>query len=436
VTITIEETSPTRKAVILSVPSATITEYENELIKEFASQVRLPGFRPGKAPTHLVKRQFAKGIADELKNKVVSEGFKHIREESKLNIYTIVDVKGTDEISPSADATLRFEIDLNPEFELPEYKGLEITEEAVVVTDEDVQKTIETIRSQRARFEVVDRGAEKGDYVKVGYEGTIDGTAVKEIAPDAYLYGSQPTTWEEAGAEEAPGIPGIVAGIVGKKAGDKFEVTHEFPADFNIEALKDKKATYAVEVFEVRAKILPEMDEEFFKSANAKDIEDLTKQVHDGIQKRKENDIRAKKRQDVIELLNSKVDFPLPESAIDREAYNIFIEFANMQLRQGMDVKEIEAQRDELMAGSKDAAKTRVKTQMILGKIAEKEELKVDQKELNERIVQEAYIAQTPVDKFAKELSKDRERIAEMHRWILFNKALDLVIDAAKVKAA
>ncbi len=430
--ITIEEISPTRKAVVLAVPAADIAAQENTLVKEFASQARLPGFRPGKAPVHLIKKQFAKGIADELKSKVVAEGYKRIREESKLNIYTIVDVQGIDTVSPDADLSIRYEVDLAPEFELPEYKGLDLPAEPVTVSEEEIDKTIEGIRSQQARFEVVERAAEKGDYVKISYEGKIDGTPVKEIAPDAYLYGTQPTTWEEAGAEEAPGIPEIVAGLVGKKAGDKAEFTHAFPADFSVAALQGKTAVYAVEVFEVRAKILPELNEEFFKNVNAKDLDELKTRVREGLQGRKEAEANAKRRQDAIEALNAKVDFALPESAVDREAYNIFLEYANMQLRQGVDVKEIEAQREELLKNSKEAAQTRVKTQFVLSKVAEKEEIKVEQKELNERIVQEAYAARMPVDKFVKEISKDRERLVEMQRLILFNKALDLILANAK----
>lgn len=430
--ITIEEISPTRKAVVLAVPAADIAAQENTLVKEFVGQVKLPGFRPGKAPAHLVKKQFAKGIADELKSKVVAEGYKRIREESKLNIYTVVDVKGVDEVSPDAGLSIRYEVDLAPEFELPEYKGLDLPSEPVSISDEEIDKTIASIRSQQARFEVVERAAEKGDYVKIGYEGKIDGTPVKEIASDAYLYGTQPTTWEEAGAEEAPGVPEIVAGLIGKKTGDKAEFAHEFPADFSVEALKGKTAVYAVEVFEVRAKILPELNEEFFKSVNAKDLDELKTRVREGLQSRKENEANAKRRQDAIEALNAKVDFALPESAVDREAYNIFLEYANMQLRQGVDVKDIEAQREELLKNSKEAAQTRVKTQFLLAKVAEKEEIKVEQKELNERIVQEAYIARMPVDKFVKEISKDRERIVEMQRLILFNKALDTILANAK----
>jgi trigger factor len=432
VTITTEDISPTRKAVTLTVPADTIAGYEKTILKEISGQVRLSGFRPGKAPAALVKRQFAKQIGEELQSKAVSEGFKYIGAETKLKIYGLVDIKGADALTSASDATLRFELDLVPEFELPEYKGLELPDNALGITDEEVQTAIDGLRSQHARYEVVERAAEKGDFVKLSYAGTIDGTAVKDIAPDAYLYGTQSATWEEVGAEDTPGIPEIVAGLAGKKTGDKAEFTHEFPADFAVEALKGKKATYAVEVFEVRAKILPELDETFFQSVKVKDVEELRSQVRDGLFARKENEARAKKRQDALEQLGAKLDFALPESAVDTETYNIFLEYANLQLRQGVDVKEIEGNRDTILNDAKDAAKLRVKTQFILSKIAEAESLKVSREEFSSRIAQDAYMARTPVEKYAKELSKDRKRLEETQRQVLFNKTLDFIVDNAK----
>ncbi len=431
---TVEDINPTRKAVTVTVPAAEIAAQEAALVKEFAAQAKVQGFRPGKAPAALVKAQFAKNIADELNNKVVQAGYKAVTDEAKVAVFTLVDVK-TDSVSAAKDAVIRYEVDLQPEFELPEYKGLELAETAIVVADADVDAGVERVRGQGAKFDIVERAAAKGDYVKLSYTGTVDGKPVAEIAPDAYLWSEQKSTWEEAGAEGGMGVPEIVAGAIGLKAGDKATFTHAFPADFEVEALRGLTASYAVEVFEVRAKILPEINEEFFKQINVKDLEDLKAQIRTGIEGQKKNEATAAKRQAAIEALNTKIDFALPETAIDREAYNIFIEFANMQLRSGVPATEIEKQRDELLAGSKDAAKTRVKTQFVLAKIAEKEGLKVEQEELNRRIVQEAQAARQPVDKFVKELAKDRSRVADMQRWVLFNKALDVVIGASVAKA-
>ncbi|MDR2863723.1 MAG: trigger factor [Puniceicoccales bacterium] len=431
-TITTEDISPTRKAVTITVPSDTVAGYESTLLKDFVSNVRIPGFRPGKVPVPLIKRQYAKEIAEGLREKTVTEAIKYLGSESKLDIYAIVSVKGDDALSATADAVLRLEVDIFPEFELPEYKGLDLPIEAASVSDEEVDGFIEKLRSRQARYEVVDRAAEKGDFVKLSYDGSIDGVSVKTIAPDAHLYGTQSATWEEAGAEDVPGIPEIVSGIVGKKAGDKAEFTHEFPEDFEVEALKGKKAVYAVEVFEVRAKILPDLDEAFFKNAKVSDLEELRTRTRKGLLDVRESELRSGQRQNAINILSAKVDIALPETALEHEAYNIFGEFAQLQARQGADVSEIESQREELLKGAREAAGTRVKAQVVLERIAKKEDLKVTNHDLGTRIAQEAYQNGENPEKYAREFAKDRERVREASRLVLFNKALDLVIENAK----
>ncbi len=134
----------------------------------------------------------------------------------------------------------------------------------------------------------------------------------------------------------------------------------------------------------------------------------------------------------MISKLNELVDFDLPQSALDRESYNIFVEFANNQLRQGVKIEEIEAKREELMEETKEAAKTRVKTQLILNAIAKAENVKVEEADITNRIRQEAYFSGMEPDKFAKELSKNRERVFELQSNVRYNKALDVVVDAVK----
>src|SRR6478735_2608669 len=143
---TVEDINPTRKAVTVTVPVSKIAEQESALVKYFAGQVKVSGFRPGKAPSSLVKAQFGKNIAEELNNKVVQEGYKFASAETKLKIYNLVDVK-TDAVVAGKEAVIRYEVDLAPEFDLPEYKGLEISEEAVEVSDADIEKGVERIRT-------------------------------------------------------------------------------------------------------------------------------------------------------------------------------------------------------------------------------------------------------------------------------------------------
>jgi trigger factor len=435
VTHTTEDISPVRKAVTLTVSAETLAGYEKEISKGFVAQVRLPGFRPGKAPVDIVKRQFAKGIAEELRNKVLSESFKYLTDTAKLEIYGVVKLDGLEALNPAAAAVLKLEVDLKPTFELPAYKDLALPLETPSVSEEEVQKALDSLRSARSRFEVVDRAAEKGDYVKLSYTGTIDGTPVKDIAPDAHLYGTQNVTWEEAAGEDAPGIPEIVTGIVGNKAGDKATFTHAFPDDDTAHAaLRGKTASYEVEVFEVRSRILPELNEEFFKDAKATDLEDLKKQLREQILKRKENEASVGQRQKALELLRDFTgEFAIPESAIDQVAQNIFVQEATRRLRAGADIKEIEASRDEDIKQAREPAIKLLRGQFILTKIAEAEKLAVTREELSQRIAYEAYAAGSDnVEKFARDLAQDRERLGGLQLAVLQEKALTFVVENAK----
>lgn len=433
--IKFEEISATRKAATVSVPAETVEEQRKKLLSEYASQARVAGFRPGKAPIAVVQKKFGKDLEQELLRRVAQEAYKNVREEKSLDVYALVDVKEP-ELKAGAPAEFRFVVDVVPVFELPEYKGIEVAKSDVVVSDDEVAKTVENLRSQRAEFNKVEKAAEKGDYVKLSYEATIDGKPLAEVVPDAALYGKQTGTWEEAGADETFGatVKEIVAALVGAKAGDKKELSVTFPQDFSAEGLRGKTALYKIEIAEVRERVLPELNEEFFKSLHVKDADELKKQVREGLETRKKNMANSKKREEVIHKLIEKVDFELPESAVERESYNIFVEYANMQLRQGVKLEDVEAQREKLAEETKDAAKTRVKTQFVLDAVAKKEGVKVEQSDIGARVSQEAYMSGQPVEKFVKNLTKDRARMMEIQRNILFNKALDIVVAATVEK--
>lgn len=428
----IEDINTTRKAVTVVVPADVIENAQNKLFKEYASQARIPGFRPGKAPVSVVRQKYGKDLEKELTQRVVQEAYAAIRENKEIEVYSLVDVKEP-AIEVGKEAEIRFEIDVVPAFELPQYKGIEVPAEDLSVSDEDVEKAAESIRSQRAEFNKVETPAEKGDYVKLSYEGKIDGA---EFPEDLARYGKQTGTWEEAGSEEAFGasVKEIAAAVIGMKAGDKKEITVTFADDFAAEALRGKTAVYTLDVAEVRQRVLPELNEEFFKSVHVADEAEFKKQIREGLESNKKNAATAKTREAVINKLNDLVEFELPQSAIDREAYNIFVEFANTQIRQGVKVEEIEAKRDELMENTKEAAKTRVKTQLILNAIAKVEDVKVEQADITTRIQQEAYMSGMPTEKFVKELTKDRSRLMEMQANIRYNKALDVVVNAAVAK--
>jgi len=269
--------------------------------------------------------------------------------------------------------------------------------------------------------------------VKLSYEGKIDGKLVREVAPNAHLYGSQKATWEEAGAEgNHYGIPEIVAGVVGKKTGDKAEFSHAFADDFAEEALRGKTAVYEVEILEVRGKIMPELDEEFFKSAGVKDADEFKQRVTTALQEHHESAAAEQRREKALKLLLEAADFSVPQLAIDAAAEELFFAYAERRLRAGTEWAEIEAEKKAFLDDARERAVEQVKTRFLLAKIAKTEELKLDREALANRLSYEAYARREDPKKFVNEVLKDRERLARFQGETIAAQALSLVVEAAK----
>ncbi len=435
VNIAIEEVSPTRKTLVVTVPAGEVAAEEKSLVGEFAQSVRLPGFRPGKAPVDMVKRRYAKEITEELQRKVTSKAYEYAVKESKVNIFAAVNVDG-DAIAVGKDAVLKITVDVQPEFALPEYKGLPITVPTVEVTDADVDTAITELRNQRADYAVVERAAATGDFVRLNYTGTIDGKPIAEISPDQPIYGTQNSTWEEAGSTTAPGVRAIIDGIIGLKANDKKDVTHAFPADFEVPALAGKTASYALEVLEVREKRPAALDDAFLKSLQVENAEQLRERVRDDLKSRKEQDSAAAGREQVVKALTGAVDFPLPESAVENETQSLLRDYLERQMRAGIPEEEFEKNKEALFKSAHSAAAGRVKTLMILLKIAEKENIKVENEDLHRRIMQEAIMTRQRPEQIVKRLQEDRSLLAQLQRFVLHSKTLDFIVKEAKVTPA
>jgi len=424
VNIQIQETSPTRRTITVTVPAADVAKSEQDVAKEFAREAKLPGFRPGKAPEAMVRARYGANIAAESRQRVLSEGYEKVRADDRLKIFSLVSAN-RDETAAGKDAILRFEVDVLPDFKTPDWKSIKVEAKVEAVTDADVTTQLDQIRAQRATFDKTEAPAGKSDYVRLSYTATIGGKPLAEVAPEAGLLAQADATWEEAGAEgDLALVPAIAKALVGLKAGDTAKVDQVFAADHAQEALRGKTAQYAVSVLEVRSRKLPELDDAFIQSVAAKDKADLLDQVRKGLEGQRRSQAEAKRREEAIERLLKGVDFPLPESAIDREAYDLFMEYANLRVRGGATPESLEKDRDTIMADARKAASTRVRTQVVLARIASEEKLTLSQQELGQAVVRAAYATRTAPEKIAK----DREQLMLIQRDALLNKALDHIL--------
>lgn len=427
----VQDITETRKTITVSVAAAEIASIEAKLINEFKRDAKIPGFRPGKAPENMIRMRYAKELKSELSQRVVAKAHQDGVAKSDFEIYGIVDLdEGA--IAAGSDATIKFTVDVLQAFDIPAYEGLKVTNEPTDASAEEVDKMMEQILSQRAEFNVAEKAADKGDYVRCGYEGKIGDELVADLVPDAPMFGTQATTWEEAGAEGTPGVQAIVDGIIGMKAGDEKEVTMEFPKDFKPEALAGKSAVYSIKAEEVREKVMPEMDDAFFESMQVKDEAELRERISENIENQKKQQNANTERQQITEHLLGSVEFAVPESGIESETEAVLRDFMQRNMQQGASEADFEANKDQLHEGATKAAHDRLKSRLILSKIAEKEKVQAENDDFSRMIMMEAQQSGQKPEKIVKEIQKDQNRINRMRSEILLGKTMDLILDKAE----
>ena len=427
----VQDINETRKTITVSVAAAEIASIEVSLIKEFMRDAKIPGFRPGKAPENMIRMRYAKELKSELSQRVVSKAHQEGVAKSDFEIFGVVDLnKG--EIAAGSDATITFTVDVLQAFEVPAYEGLKVTNEPTEASAEEVEKMFEQLLSQRAEFNVAEKAADKGDYVRCSYEGKIGDELVADLVPETPMYGTQKVTWEEAGAEGTPGVQAIVDGVVGMQAGDEKEVTMEFAEDFKPEALAGKTAVYSLKAEEVREKVMPAMDDAFFASMQVKDEAELRERISENIEGQKKEQNSNAERQQITEQLLASVEFAIPESGIESETEAVLRDFMQRNMQQGASEADFEAHKEQLHEGASKAAHDRLKSRLILSKIAEKEKVQAENDDFSRMIMMQAQQSGEKPEKIVKEIQKDQSRINNMRSEILLGKTMDLILDKAE----
>jgi trigger factor len=416
----------------VEVDAKAVDEAFESITKDFQKEASLPGFRPGKAPRHLVLKKYEKNIQDEVKRKLISDSYKKAVEEKKIDVLGYPDIE---EIQFSRGQALQFaaNVETAPEFPLPEYRGLPARLEAKSVTDADIERAINLLREQQVAFETVARAVQPGDIVVVNYTGTCAGKPITETAPAAKGITEQKNFW--ISTEPNAFIPGFAGQLIGAKAGDKRTITVDFPADFVTKELAGKKGVFEVEVVEVKEKVLPPVDDAFAKRYDAENLEKLRA----GVRRDLENELKFKQektlRAQLVRALLDRVSFDLPETAVAQETRNVVYDLVRENTKRGVGREAIEKEKEQIYSAATHSAKERVKLSFLMQRIAEKENIKVSQEEILRRVQTLAAMYQMPPEKFLKDLEK-RNGIVEIYDQLAHEKVMEFIEQNAKIEEA
>src|SRR5712692_4514084 len=311
----------------LEIPAEEVQKATERIAREFARIARVPGFRPGKAPVTLIRRRFAEDIKAELLQSLVPEHIEKAVSEQKLMPVTRPQVDKVD-LTEGGPLKFRATFEVLPEFELGNYKDLEVEVEALEITDADVEKGLNELRERGATFVPAEgRAIQNGDYAQIKLMGTPIG-------------GGEPLQAESVlchvGAEET--IEAFNENLRGAKAGEhrRFEV--HYPADYPDQKLTGKAYTYAVEILAVKEKKLPELDDEFAKQvSDAKTMDELRAKMRQNMEAARDERQAEQARDRILAKLIAANEFPVPEALVDHQMDVRLERAARTLVAQGVD---------------------------------------------------------------------------------------------------
>ncbi|MFG1490444.1 trigger factor, partial [Oceanospirillum sp. HFRX-1_2] len=363
--VSVETTSGLERRVTIQVPAAQIDEAVEERLKQTAKSARINGFRRGKVPMSFVRRQYGNEVRAEVVSEVMRTKYVEAITQEKLN------PAGFPEIDASvneAGKDLEFvaTLEVYPEVEVGSVADLSVEKPVASVSDEDLDKMIEVLREQQAKWSEVDRAATEQDQVNIDFEGFIDGEAFEGGKAEGHDLGLSSGTF----------IPGFEAQLVGTKAGEEKDVNVTFPEDYQAEQLKGKDAVFKVKVNKVSEQQKPELNDDFFKLYGVEEggLEAFRADVKKNMERELEQTIKNKVKEQIVTALVERNEFDVPKALISNE-----IDALRQQAVQqfgGPSNFDASALPAELF---QEQAEKRVKLGLLMASVVEAKELKADE---------------------------------------------------------
>jgi trigger factor len=419
----------------VEVPSADVTAKRQSITSSYASQAKLPGFRPGKAPKTVIEKRFAKQISEELTEALFGEACDKALETENLKV---LDFGFPDNINERPDGSIAFEtrLILAPEFTLPVYKGIEIKAPSTSVTDEEINTQLESIRERLAEFEdVTGRAIQNDDIAVVDFTTTLDGKPLTEAIGEKGQYlAKRENHWLPV--KEGSFLPGYAEQLVGSSQGDQKDVSITLDDKFPFEELRGKTIVLHTTVQGIKAPKLPELNDEFAeKLIPGKTLDNIKALIHENMGMEKTKQINEFKVSQIVEKLNAAIHFELPEEIVKREVQNQANSLVEQGSQQGASDEDILNQQEEIFSVATKRAVTNLRTNFLLQEIAQAEKIIVSDADLLGHISQIAQQRKQPIKKVIKDLQKSRQ-IQSIRNSILISQTIDFLVEQAIVTEA
>lgn len=367
----------------------------NKAYLKAKNNINVQGFRKGKAPRHIIEKKYGKSIFyDDALDFAVQEAYPTAVTELKLDVIDSpkIDIEKFEE---GEDLIIKADVEVMPEVELPQYKGVEVVKTEIKVSDEDVDKELKAIQDKNARIVEVERPVQKGDFLTIDYAGFV--------GDEQFEGGTAENQALEIGSNSF--IPGFEEQLIGKNKDEEVTVNVTFPEEYHAEDLKGKDAVFNVKIHEIKAKELPEIDDEFAKDVSEFDtLEELKADTRKVLEQKASDSVKISNDNNVVTKIVNDTNLDVPEVLIQREIDYLGRTYEQQFRQQGFNGKEYDELINNLVnqykKGARSQAEFNVKAELVLEALIKKEEIQITEEEFNEEVNKIVESYQVEEDRF------------------------------------
>lgn len=413
----------------ITVPADKFVEATKKAYNKNKNRFAIPGFRKGKVPMVMIEKMYGPSVFyEDAANDLMPGAYADAAEESGLEIVSRPAIDVT-QIEKGKDFIFTAEVATKPEVTLGKYIGVTVTKVDGTVTDEDVTAAIDKEREKNARtINVEDRAIENGDTAVIDFEGFVDGVAFDGGKGENHSL--------EIGSGSF--IPGFEDQLIGKNAGDDVDVNVTFPDEYHAEDLAGKEATFKVKIHEIKAKEIPELDDEFVQDVSEFDtVAEYKDSVKAKLEEQKQNEIKRAYQDEAIDKIVDKSTMELPDAMIDTQCENMINQFAQQMAQQGLSMDQYlqfsGLTLDQLKEQVRPDAITRIKSSLVLEQIAKEENIEITDADVDAEIEKMATMYNMEADKLKEYMGEDEKE--NMKQDLAVQKAVELITESVKPRA-
>ncbi|MCC7349083.1 MAG: trigger factor [Phycisphaerales bacterium] len=426
--VSIEDAGPGTKKVSVQIPQERIAAKLAEQFKEVRQQAAVPGFRPGHAPQKLVEKRFNTDVREQVRRDLIQESYKQALEKNELQVLGEPEFDNPDDIKLPADGAMSysFQVEVQPQITLPELKGLKIQKAKVQVTEANVDEAMKNLRQQQgALIPVEDRGVEEGDYIVADVHVKVDD---KEI-----------THQHDAQIVARPGriagisVDDLAKQLQGAKPDQVRTFTVKAPEGHSNAEIAGKEVQIEIKVKDIKRLELAELNEQFLTGLGFETEQQVRDALREQLDERIKADVQRLMREQVNKYLLEGVNIELPAKLSDRQTDRVVNRRAVDLMLRGIPREEVEGHIEQLRGGAKEEAVRELKLFFILQKVAQDQNVDVDEAELNGRIAMIAAQRDRRPEKLKQEMSKDGS-LANLYLQMREQKAIDKILESAQIE--